>query len=144
MKKSLLAPCILATALVLTGCAANDEGTRTVPLFDAEVGECFTTDDEQTTAFVAPCEVEHTYEVAEAHLVEGETYPGDEAIQQQADRVCPEAFLAYTDEPAAASTTWTSMAFAPGEAGWTESNNHSILCVVTPLNGEQATGSAKQ
>lgn len=130
---------LLAT-LTLAGCAPN--GEEPVSIFELSAGDCFTPDDENTAAFRQPCAEPHMYEVSEVHPLDGDDYPGDEAVQDLVDEFCPAAFALVTGEVPAASEDYGSMAFTPSFEGWNEQGDRSIVCVVTPLYEDTKSGSA--
>lgn len=144
MKKLLPTLATFASIALLSGCAAPGDEAEPISIFDTEVGDCFTTDEDHTAAFIVPCTEPHMYEVSALHPIDVEEYPGDDTVQTLADETCPEAFLAYTGEVDTASTEWASMAFAPSEPGWEEQEQRQIVCVVTTLYGEPEPGSAKE
>ncbi|MGO1542819.1 MAG: septum formation family protein [Gulosibacter sp.] len=135
--------CIVASGALLSGCAVQDEENEPISIFETGAGDCFTADEGNAFAYVVSCSEPHLYEVTTVVAVDGDSFPGDEAIQQLIDENCPQAFADFTGEAPATSTDWSSMAFAPSEGGWNEQGDRNIVCVVTPSNGEAASESAE-
>ncbi|SJM57399.1 hypothetical protein FM112_05250 [Gulosibacter sp. 10] len=129
--------------LGLAGCAMQETSPEPVSVFSLSRGDCFSTDAEHTAAFVTPCSEPHLFEVTDVHPVEGDAFPGDEALQALTDELCPAAFADYTGGAPAASDSWAAMGFAPGEAGWDEQDDREIVCVVTPGDGAETSDSAQ-
>ncbi|KAB1643530.1 septum formation family protein [Gulosibacter chungangensis] len=144
MKKSLLALALLPGLALLSGCAAPADEAEPIAIFHTEVGQCLNPDQDQTAAFIVPCDQPHLFEVTAVHPIEVADYPGDETIQTLVDETCPDAFFDYTGQAAAASTEWGSVAFAPRGSDWEEQDQRNIVCAVTSLDGEPASGSAKE
>ncbi|NLT25874.1 MAG: hypothetical protein GXX90_04385 [Microbacteriaceae bacterium] len=131
-----------AAALALTGCAQADDGDRR-PITQVAVGDCFDTDEDYRLAFVVDCAEPHRYEAVHAVDLEPGAWPGDAALQEVVDAECPAAFTAYTGRELAADAEYVSQAFGPTEESWTERDDHRLVCIAAPADGEPVTGSAK-
>lgn len=130
-------------ALGLTGCAQDASGPREVRITQVEPGQCFTTDEAHTLAYVVDCAEPHLYEATLRTELEGSDFPGMDAIKAKADELCPPQFVTYTGVEEAASTDFRSLAFGPTEQSWSKQNDRGLVCVVSPASGQNTTGSAK-
>lgn len=131
-----------ATALLMAGCGAPAEPVAK-PMTDVAAGDCFDADEAFTTAFVYPdCTPPHLYEAFWTEDVDGDEFPGDEAISTQAGSVCDEQFVAFSGTPVGAGATYASLFLGPTEETWA-AGDRSIVCVAMPLDGQPRGGSAQ-
>jgi hypothetical protein len=87
---------------------------------------------------VVPCDQPHDEEVFFDFLLTGDEYPGEEAIQTEADNTCLVEFerfvgLAYD------SSTLDYYAYRPSEESWTQLSDRAVSCVIFDPAG-QVTG----
>lgn len=151
---------IAAASFMLAGCSLLNQATNTTPrddegtvveenqgadVFTIKVGDCFNYDDSSAATVsavdIVPCTDAHDYEAYESVIMDGDTYPGVTATQDQADADCLAPFesyvgISYNDS----SLSYTS--FYPTQDTWDVKNDREILCLVTDPNG-QTTGSLK-
>lgn len=134
---------IVAAGIVLTGCSAAAGEPEQVPITQLEAGDCFDTDEAFTTALVyADCSPPHLYEAFHLEILEGEPFPGDEAVSQRASEVCDAQFQTFTGVPVSQSTQFASMFLGPTEESWMTEDDRTIVCLVMPLDGQASEGSA--
>ena len=83
--------CLVALTLALGACSGN--------VFELAVGDCFDDGDlllgdieEVGEVPLVECSEPHDNEVYAVITVDGEVFPGDQAIQAEADEVCLDAF----------------------------------------------------
>ncbi len=141
---------LLSLSLLLSGCALlgsgpdrGDDGrvTETVDVSVLELrdGDCFT-DDGGTEVTLMPCEKPHEYEVfASTELPDGE-YPGVEKAETEAGSFCRPAFDEFIGVPYNDSELPLRY-FYPAAADWSESDNRTVLCLVSEPGDEHFTGS---
>lgn len=139
---------ISATTALLTGCsiiqqfigggdATRDEngevieGTDTGDVFLLQVGDCINDselEDVVTTLPIVPCSEPHESEIfAEAEL-EGDTYPGDEAVGTQADEICYNEFAGFVGLDYETSVL-EYYPFTPLAEGWAQ-GDRLVSCVI--------------
>lgn len=87
----------------------------------------------------ADCEGPHTSEVIGTHDLEGDAFPGDEAIEETFGELCPRTFTVYvgSDVESSSLTMWY---VAPNEATWAL-GDRELVCVVESGDGTPLTGS---
>lgn len=146
-------------AVTLSGCGVLQEvlGRADKPVRDAEtqeitesgqadvfsikVGDCLNeaSGEMVTDVPVVPCAEPHDEEAYfESVLADGE-FPGDEAVQAQADEICYGAFatfagIAYED------SALDYYPYTPTEMGWNEANDRIVTCIIYDP-AAQTTGS---
>ncbi|GGA59287.1 hypothetical protein GCM10011490_06600 [Pseudoclavibacter endophyticus] len=111
--------------------------------FDLKVGDCF--DDGETEGFAtlfSSCEVPHLYEAYYVTIMEGDEFPGDDAVLEFAEDVCNNAFQNYVGSNPS-NSSYSYQYITPSESTWENMNDREIMCVVTPRDGEPTTGSAQ-
>ncbi|GAB6937190.1 septum formation family protein [Isoptericola variabilis] len=118
------------------------EGLAEGTSFGYGEGDCFdlpadAVDLSETTP--ADCEGSHTSEVIGTHDLEGDTFPGDEAIEETFGELCPRTFTVYvgSDIESSSLTMWY---VAPNEATWAL-GDRELVCVVENGDGTPLTGS---
>lgn len=113
------------------GASPDDDG-EAKSVFDLEVGDCFSADDDELeTVAVVPCDEEHEYEVFSVfdHEAGGDAaYPGDEELVSYADAACQPAFEEFvgTDYE---SSIWFITSVTPSAETW-ETGDREIVCTV--------------
>lgn len=144
MRRRAAAPlAIAAIALLATGCAGPGDPPATVPITQLSEGDCFDTDADFTTAIVYPdCSAPHLYEAHHLEVLEGDAFPGDEAVSQRANEVCDAKFLEFTGVSVSQSETYASVFLGPTEESWMTEDDRTIVCVIMPMDGQAAPGSA--
>lgn len=120
----------LAVLLAVTGC-----GTSQGDPYQLKVGECLKAADESglvEEVRKVPCEEPHAAEVFAALVVSGETYPGRDELQKQAEGCAPEfrEFIGKAYTQSDLKITY----FHPTEESWGQ-GDRQILCIVSVPNG---------
>lgn len=137
------------TALGLTGCSAlkqflpssqpaRDAGTGEIvekqdnaDVFSLRVGDCVDTDSsmsgEISSLPAIPCDQSHTDEVYFSYMIDGEEFPGEDAIIAEAEQKCVPAFetfvgIGYQDS---ALEYWPMY---PSEGSWSD-GDREVLCL---------------
>lgn len=128
-----------AAILGLAGCASAEP--TAVPMTDVATGDCFDADEAYTTAFVyADCESPHLLEAFWVESMEADGFPGDDAVRAAA-AVCDERFTEFVGTAPGAGGDYATMFLGPTAETW-ELGDRSIVCVVSPLDGQPRSGSA--
>lgn len=144
MRPLITAPLALAAvALLTTGCTSPADPPVQKPISQLAQGDCFDTDAEFTTAIVYPdCSSPHLYEAHYLEELEGDPFPGDDAVTARANEVCDAKFLEFIGESVSQSTTYASVFLGPTEESWMTEDDRAIVCVVMPMDGQATEGSA--
>ncbi|WNB85714.1 septum formation family protein [Cellulomonas sp. ATA003] len=149
---------LVATALLLTGCSAlqgamggvepeRDEATGEITeaaqadAFALRVGDCLTLEAEVTEELqefasvpTVPCEEAHDSEIYAAHDLEGDEYPGDDAVVASADELCLADFTTFVGTPYEESVLELTT-FFPSSDSWSMQDDREVLCVVVDVEG---------
>ncbi|BCY08225.1 septum formation family protein [Actinoplanes sp. L3-i22] len=112
-----------------------------VNVAEVQAGHCISDLDDET-AYALPvtdCAKSHQAEVYAVTTLPDGAYPGDEAVKQQSEKFCAEAFDQY-DSPAVDG--WKTWQYSPSAESWPE--DHVVLCVVeaaqSPVTGSVVAG----
>lgn len=123
-----------------------------VPITSIDESTCFDTQVEASSltraVWTVPCSDPHDYELYDIIEYEGAgdyrhpEYPGEQAVQDQAEQRCYDGFEPFT------GIRWTISALDirtwwPTEVSWSE-GDRTILCAVTSTDGTRLTGSQEQ
>jgi hypothetical protein len=131
---------LLLLALVAVATAACSQDVPT-----AEVGECFE-EPENIGAIdefeTVDCDEPHFGEVYDKFDIEGDDYPGDEAVEQQAQDGCLASFEEYVGIPYAESI-YGYFPIRPNEETWNDADDREVICVLTSLDQSELTGSKR-
>ena len=100
-------------------------------VFSIKVGDCLNEASGETVTDVpvVPCAEPHDEEAFfEGKLADGD-FPGDDAVQAQADEICYGAFttfagIAYED------SELDYYPYTPTEIGWNEANDRVVTCMI--------------
>lgn len=151
---TVLAGCLLMLATV-TGCTAAEtliavtdgDNTRApgvkTPVAELAVSDCFTERNRAdavagpsgvATVEVVPCADNHDWEVFHVFPVEGAAFPGDDAVQVQAEITCGSQFGVFVGVDAAVSELGYSY-FTPPEVAWTGLASPTVQCFVGDMAG---------
>ncbi|MDO9398555.1 MAG: septum formation family protein [Herbiconiux sp.] len=147
---------VLVAGLSLSGCSAlfpssappaTDSSTgeeieqTDTDVFTLAVGDCLndTEGTEVTEVPIVDCSAEHDFEVYSEFELEGDEFPGDDAIDSEADAQCLAAFdgfvgIAYDD------SQYGYTYFTPTEGSWTDGDDRLVSCLIGDPNGK-ITGS---
>jgi hypothetical protein len=128
---------LVALTLALGACSGN--------VFELAVGDCFDDGDlvlgeleEVGDVPVVECSVPHDNEVYAVVTVDGEAFPGDQAIRAEADEVCLDAFDPFVGldyESSALDFGW----LVPTADSW-EIGDRVVACFVYRLDLAKVTG----
>jgi hypothetical protein len=145
-KSALSATLLILTAVALAGCSlitGVPDGETDV--FSVKVGDCLnvTTDaDEVSSIPIVDCAEPHDQEVFDRFEVDGDSYPGDAAIEDQRVAYCEgDAFTAFVGVSYDESIYATS-GLTPTQSSWDDQGDREVLCTIGDPNG-QTTGSLK-
>ena len=148
----------LTLGLALSGCTAlfpssappatdsqtGDEITQTdTDVFSLSVGQCLndTAGTEVSEVPIVDCTDEHDFEVYSDFEIPGDEFPGDDAIDSQADAECLtdfEQFVGISYDDSVYGYTY----FTPTEGSWTDGNDRLVSCLIGDPNGK-VTGTLK-
>ena len=128
---------LVAMMLLLAGCSGN--------VFELAIGDCFDDGDMALGEFaevgevpLVDCTEPHDNEVYAVVTVDGDAFPGEEAIQAQADEVCLEAFDPFVGldyESSALDFGW----LVPTADSW-EMGDRVVACFVYRLDLAKVSG----
>jgi hypothetical protein len=116
-------------------------------VFSLVPGDCFNdeTDAETvSTVDIVECSVPHTWEAFASIQMTEDTYPGEEATQQEADDACNDPFTEYVglsyDE-----SKYDYSFYYPTQETWDDPvrQDREILCLATSDDQTEITGSVK-
>ncbi len=156
-RKRVLAVLTIAfTSVALTGCSllgnivdgtangssAKPEGATT-DVFTIKVGDCLNDGDltgEVSDVPVINCASLHDSEAYKSIIMTDGSYPGDQAVLDQADSACSSAFTSFVGLAIDSSKLDFSY-YHPTEATWSE-GDREILCTVYNPDGK-STGTLK-
>jgi len=145
VKRAVGAVILSLSALALAGCSiltGVPEGESDV--FSVEVGDCINTSgtgDEISSIPIVPCDEAHDQEVFAAFDLDGDTFPGDSAIEDERSAYCDgDAFTEFVGIPYADSMYATS-GLTPTQSSW-DQGDREVLCTIGDPAG-QTTGSLK-
>lgn len=159
--RALAAGTIAVAGLLLSGCsllgqvsdiAGGDGGDNTDSgtsddVFKLVPGDCFndeTNADTVSTVDIVECSVPHTYEAYASIMMTEDTYPGDQAAQDEADAACADPFTQYVGLPYDQSKYGYSF-YYPTQQTWDDPRlqDREILCLAVDDNQADVTGSVK-
>lgn len=159
LTRALVSLAAVAVAIPLSGCSMvrdlvggpapqpeRDDTTQEIveegdaDVFALMVGDCMNEVSEELVSEVpvVPCDQPHDEEVFFDFTIEGEEYPGDDAVQTQSDEGCLAQFetfvgLAYD------SSTLDFYAYRPSQESWESLDDRVVSCVIYDPAG-QVTG----
>jgi len=111
---------------------ASGEGVET-SVFDVKVGDCIdsrlSTSEFLDYVTVVECTQEHDYEVYASLTIEGDTFPGEDAIFDQADDFCHAEFQTFMGIPYEESIHYFSYWY-PVEDSWNFFDDREVLCLI--------------
>lgn len=149
----------IAVAVPLTGCSIvrdvlgapapapeRDETTQEIvsegdaDVFAIRVGDCMNEASAETVSEVpvVPCDAPHDEEVFYDFTLEGDEFPGEEAVLAQADEGCLAQFEAFVGIPYESSTL-AFYAYSPTAEGWEAIGDRTVSCMIYDPAG-QVTG----
>lgn len=135
----------IRAALLLAALLAVATVACTKEVASADVGDCFE-EPENVGAIedfeTVDCDEPHFGEVYDTFDVEGDDYPGDEAVSQQAQDGCLTSFEEYVGIPYEESI-YQIFPISPTEETWNEADDREVICVLTSLDQSELTGSKR-
>lgn len=122
------------------------EGTED-DVFSLVPGDCFndvTDEDTVSSVDIVDCETPHTWEAYESIIMTQTDFPGDDAVQSEADASCNDPFTAYVGLTYDASI-YDYNYFTPIEESWNDPvlQDREILCLAFADDSSLITGSVK-
>lgn len=137
-----LSGCSFATESVRDESGVVTEDNDSASVFDMRVGDCYdepdSTADEVETLPARPCADPHDYEVfASVDVPEADDYPGDDAVEEQAQTECMEGFESFVGISYDESELDFSY-LTPTKASWPQ-GDREITCLV--YSEDKVTGS---
>jgi hypothetical protein len=113
-------------------------GTEVVDVFDLEVGDCFAeiedTEEMLSTIETVPCSLPHSEEVFAAETLPDEDFPGEDAVNAQADELCFTDFEEFVGLPFEESVLSLAI-FVPSEESW-RMGDRLVLCTIYDPRGD--------
>ncbi len=134
-----LSGCSLLPSFTGGGTATRDdsgevvEGNDSTDVFTLQVGDCLndaTAAETVETIPTVPCDEPHDSEIYASIIMEGDTFPGTDAVIAEADAACLDAY---------ADSIYYFSYYFPTEGSW-EGGDREILCTIYDEAG-QVTGS---
>ena len=128
---------LISLALAATACSQGN-------VFSLAVGDCFnnsTTSGEISSVEMVDCAESHDNEVYATFEVPGSTYPGQTAVQLDADNGCYDRFEGYVDRDYESSAFGFSH-LTPTSASW-DQGDREVVCILFDFTGGKLTTSAK-
>lgn len=112
-------------------------------VFSIKVGDCLNeaSGDTVSDVPVVPCTEPHDEEAYFEGILEGESFPGDEVVQTQADEICYGAFQTFAGI-AYEESELDYYPYTPTELGWNEAGDRVVSCIIYDPSA-QTTGSLK-
>ena len=131
-----------ATGAIVSGGSVN--------AFTIQLGDCFNntsaigTDEtgEVSSLPGVPCGEPHDNEVYAVFDVDYESFPGDEAMGEQAFGECMARFEGFVGA-AYEESTLDITALYPSSQSWSAQNDREVVCAVYDMNDGKLTGSAE-
>ena len=149
-KKGIAAVAAAAAVLLLASCSLlesdaprDDSGqvteATTISVFKLQTGDCFDRASmgtgEVNTVKVIPCDEPHDSEIFAEKTLTGATYPGSEAVQEEADEFCygefePFVGIAYDD------SLHYFYSLTPTQGSWDQDNDRLLQCIIISNEGD--------
>ncbi|MCS5495656.1 septum formation family protein [Cnuibacter physcomitrellae] len=111
----------------------GDVDETQVDVFSIQVGDCLndtTSGTEVSDVPLVSCSDPHDYEVYyDFDITGGSTYPGDDAVAQDAEEGCADAYEAFVGIPYADSTLNYNY-YTPTSTSWEEADDRLVSCVI--------------
>ncbi|MEP6482513.1 MAG: septum formation family protein [Rhodoglobus sp.] len=141
-----------AASVALAGCSLLGGTTAPSPnassgadVFSIKVGDCLndsSINGQTSTVPVVDCAKPHDSEVYLDGNLKGGNFPGDSAIQNEAESVCGGGFAAFVGAPYEQGTGYSYSYFTPSAKSWA-TGDRLVSCVVFDPTGTQVTGTLK-
>ncbi|TNU72905.1 hypothetical protein FH969_14260 [Miniimonas arenae] len=109
--------------------------------FSLEKGDCFNDPDDTTEVSDVPivdCSEAHDNEVYAEYDIDGDDYPGTDAVQQEASDFCLKEFESFVGASYEDTTNLDVYMLYPTDGSW-DQGDRTVTCAVYSLDG-QSTG----
>lgn len=109
---------------------------KSEPISNRSAGDCFDEPSGETVTEITPvdCAKDHELEVFATISLGGGTFPGDQAVVEQAFDSCLNRFEAYVGEPYETSILYI-FPFTPTEGAWNDGEREALCIVYEPVPG---------
>ena len=141
MKALVMAGIAAAGVTMMSGTVFAQEGDL-VNVFKMKAGECYNGELNGDPMPRAACEGSKMFELYSVYKVEGKEYPGDEAMEAEAERGCVKAFEEYVGIPFE-SSEFAFDYLTPSQGSWTMKKDREVMCFITTVADEPFEGVAK-
>ena len=142
---------ILVAVALATGGTATDRDPvsgqvteeSSVSLANLSPGDCIESVAEDELRFsvpVVPCTEPHRSEVTAIETLSGDTYPGDEAVDEMSGNLCTDAAAAYAPTAMEAGEL-DVFYFPPNRTGWNRGDK-TVICLVDDPAGDRTSSVA--
>jgi hypothetical protein len=148
-RRHLIAVVAALAVVALSGCAETAERDESgeiveegeVGAFDIQEGDCFNTPTQADVFEVeaVPCDEPHDDEAYAFVTIDGNVWPGDDAVGDMSFDLCLGEFASYVGAPFDVSEL-TFYPLTPTESSWDLGDRESI-CVLFQMDGEKLEGS---
>ena len=133
----------IALALAL-GLCISATGCSSSSVMHLSVGDCLMmpTGDTVTNITTKECTEAHDSEVIAAPIVEGDVFPGSDALDREAEERCLAQFAQYVGTDYETSTlelTW----LIPTQESWERNDDREIICLATTPDSSTLTTSVR-
>lgn len=132
---------VLLIGLLILGLMVGDEDTSTSPVADTELeeGMCFDSlESDDGLLHPVDCQEGHSFQVSSNIEVDGDSYPGVDALRSQAASECEETAGRISIE---ADTDWLDYrSLSPSEETW-QDGDRTITCFIAATEGANLYGS---
>jgi hypothetical protein len=141
---------VVCTVLVLVGCSGSDDAEIDAePVLEVGAqgpGTCLRVPLDQGPELdalpVVACGESHTHEIFSVPLVEGDVYPGFDALESFAQAACLRDFEGYVGISAFDSDLFYSW-IVPTLTSWDREDDREVLCVAGNSNGAPLIGTVR-
>ena len=146
---------LVAVLVVTAGGCSDDESPSSAPTAPAppssdqvplevgllQPGDCFNgLDRDDVEVTVVPCANAHGAEMTGRFLLDGEEFPGEDEVLEQAEEGCLAIFEDYAGQPAE-ETELRFTELTPTESQW-EAGAREVACIVLPPEAGELTRSS--
>jgi hypothetical protein len=98
-------------------------------------------EDELLEVDVVPCADKHTQEVVGVKTLEGDDYPGDDAVRLQGERACLEPFADYVGVDYVDSSLYLTF-LLPSLRSW-DDGDKDVTCIAQVIDADGLEGTFK-
>ena len=117
-------------AMLLFGALAT--ACSSTPANDFEEGECTNDDLTGTVGDIdtVDCDDEHLYEAIGTFDIDGDDYPGDDEVQQEALETCTgDIFEEYVGIAYSESEIYAQHPLTPSQQSWDDADDRTVICL---------------